>query len=79
MIYFIADLMDVAEVQLKMPRELDEIVEGVDVSFKCSIDGNPEPQIVFYRNKNRLVFLSNFKDKFCAWNRDEAVLSLTRS
>jgi hypothetical protein len=26
-----------------------------------------------------LVFLSNFKDKFCAWNRDEAVLSLTRS
>lgn len=49
--------METAEVQLKQPRELSEIAEGVDISLKCHAEGNPEPEVIFYKNKIRSDFI----------------------
>ena len=48
-------LQNAAEVQLKQPKEESGVVEGVDVSFKCHADGNPEPTVLWHRNKIRSV------------------------
>lgn len=52
-LFLFSDLQSAAEVELKQPREASEIVEGADVSLKCSADGNPEPNVVFFKNKVR--------------------------
>ena len=46
-------LQQEAEVQLKSPKTEAEVLEGVDVMLKCSAEGNPEPTVVWERNKVR--------------------------
>ncbi|XP_038046577.1 inactive tyrosine-protein kinase 7-like [Patiria miniata] len=43
-----------AKVTLKSPDSLDLIKEGSRVTLNCKVDGNPPPDIVWYRDKVRL-------------------------
>jgi len=42
-----------AQVELKQPKELTDITEGMELILKCQAEGNPEPSVEWYRNKIR--------------------------
>ena len=48
-----AGIDDIAEVELKQPSRLAELVEGVELILKCSVDGNTEPTVDWFRNYER--------------------------
>ncbi|XP_022097303.1 inactive tyrosine-protein kinase 7-like [Acanthaster planci] len=44
-----------AKVTLKSPSSLDQIEEGSRVTLNCKVEGNPAPDIVWFRDKARLA------------------------
>jgi len=48
-----AGIDDRAVVELKQPSRLAELVEGVELILKCSVDGNTEPTVDWFRNYER--------------------------
>lgn len=42
-----------AEVHLRHPKLETHVVEGVSLSLKCHAEGNPEPEVEWYKNSIR--------------------------
>ena len=53
MTFTVLGIDDRAGVELKQPSSVGELIEGVELILKCSVDGNEEPTVDWYRNYDR--------------------------
>jgi len=51
----------VSKIELKQPKGLDDIAEGVELLLKCQADGNPETTVEWFKNKIRLFSTDRIK------------------
>ncbi|XP_013386585.1 inactive tyrosine-protein kinase 7 isoform X2 [Lingula anatina] len=68
--------IDQGGLQLKQPSDESAIVPGATVSLKCLIQGNPEPQFEWYKNKIRL-FSSEDRVRFRDGARKVILMAVT--
>jgi len=49
----VAGIDDRADVELKQPSRVDDVVQGVELILKCGVDGNAQPTVDWFRNYER--------------------------